>query len=73
MTLGMHFGNCGSLYAPFQGLLSLLGITVELGYEILDINLVLDYQKSILEVLREGQLLVDVYLIWWLSASSASL
>ena len=49
-----------------------LGINVELGQETLEIALVLDGQKSSIEVLSEVQLLVDVSLTWWLSASSAA-
>ena len=58
----MNFGNCGSLRAPVLGLLVSLGMDVELGQEGLDIALVLDEQKDVLEVLSEDQLLVDVSL-----------
>ena len=64
MDLGIHFDNCGSLRDPVMGLLSSLGIDDELGQENLDINLVLDVQKASIEVLREGQILVYVSLIW---------
>ena len=49
-----------------------LGINVELGQETLEIALVLDGQKSSIEVLSEVQLLVSVYIALWLSASSTS-
>ena len=62
MDLVVHFGNYDSLRAPVTGLLVYLGIDVELGKEGLNITLVLNVQKASLEVLSEGQLLVDVYL-----------
>ena len=65
----MQFDNCGSLRAPIPGLLISLGIDVELVKEGLYIALVLDGQKASLEVLSEGQLLVSVFLTWWLSDS----
>ena len=65
----MHFDNCGSLLAPVPGLLFYLGIDVELGQEGSDITLVIDGQKTRLELLSESQLLVAVSLAWWLSAS----
>ena len=36
----------------------------------LEISLVLDLHKTILEVLSEGQILVAASLAWWLRASS---
>ena len=60
------------LRAPVPVLLVSLCIDVELGQEVLDINLVLDGQKAILEVLSEVQLLVAVSLTWCISTSSAA-
>ena len=67
----MKFVNCGSIYAPVPGLLVSLDIDVELVQEGLDITLVLDGHKASLEVLSEGQIIIDVSLSWWLSDSSA--
>ena len=64
MALGSHFDNCGSFCAPVPGLLVYLVIYVESGKEILDITLVLDFQKASLEVLSDGQIIVAVSLIW---------
>ena len=72
MALGMHIENCGSLRAPVLGLLVSLGIDVELGQEGLYINLVLDVQKTRLELFSEGQLLVAVSITWWLSDTPSS-
>ena len=72
MNLGVHFDNFGSLYASVPGLLISLGMYVELGKKILEITLVLDGQKASFEVLSGGQILVALYLAWFLSASSAS-
>ena len=47
-----------------------MGIGFKLVQEVLDIVYILDGYKSSLEVLGEVQLLVDVSLAWWLSASS---
>ena len=69
----MHVDSCGILRAPVPGLIVSLGIDVELEQEGLDIYLVLDGQKSSLEFLSYGQLLVAVSLAWCLSYSSASL
>ena len=69
MDLGVHFGSFGSLRAPIPGLLIYLGIYVELGQENLDITLVLDVQKTRLELISEGQILVAVSLACWISAS----
>ena len=66
----MHFGNFCGLYSPVLGLLFSLGTYVELVQEVLYITLVLDGQRGILEVLSKVQMLVYVYLIWWISASS---
>ena len=70
LAMGMYFGNCGSLCDPFPGILVYVGIYVELGQKGLDITLVLGGHKSSLEVLSEAQLIVDVSLTLWLSASS---
>ena len=72
MALGMHIENGGSLRAPVLGLLVSLGIDVELGQEGLYINLVLDVQKTRLELFSEGQLLVAVSITWWLSDTPSS-
>ena len=72
VDLGMNFENGGSLRAPVPCLIVSLGIDVELGQEILGITLVLDGQNAILEVLSKVQLLVAVYLVWWLSDSSST-
>ena len=69
VELGMIFWNCGIIYAPVTGLLVSLGLCIELVQERLDINLVLDGHKTILEVLSEVQILIAVSLDWWLSAS----
>ena len=66
----MHFGNFGGLCSPVLGLLFSLGTYVELVQEVLYITLVLGGQRGILEVLSKVQMLVYVYLIWWISASS---
>ena len=68
----MYVDNCGSICAPVPGLLVSLGIDVELGQEGLDNNLVIYGQKSILEVLSEGQILVVVSLTWCLSDHSTA-
>ena len=60
MDLVMHFESCGSLRAPVPGLLIYLSIWIELGHEVLDITLILDVQKAILEVLSEVQIFVAV-------------
>ena len=73
VALRMNVDNCGSIRAPVPALLVSLVIYVELGQEGSYITLVLDGQKSSLEFLSEGQLLVAVFLDWWLSASSTSL
>ena len=70
MDLGVHFGGFVSLRDPIPGLLIYLGIYVELGQENLDITLVLDVQKTRLELISEGQILVAVPLACWISASS---
>ena len=70
VALGVHFEKCGSLRAPVPGLLFSLGVYVELVQEGLDITLVLDVQKAILEVPNESQLLFAASLSWWISASS---
>ena len=72
VALGVHFDNCGSPCAPIPGLLVSLVICVELGQEGLIVTLVLDGQKSSLEVLGWGQILVAVFLAWWISPSSSS-
>ena len=69
MALGTKSENGGSLCAPLPGLLVSVGIDVDLVQEVLKITLVLDVQKTSLELLSEVQLLVDVSLAWWLSAS----
>ena len=69
LALGMHFYNYGSLRAPVLGLLIYLGIYVELGQEIFDITLVLGWHKAILGVLSEVQIIVSVFLAWWISDS----
>ena len=51
MAVGIHFGIFGSLCVPVPGLLVYLGIDVELVQEGLDISLILDIYKAILEVL----------------------
>ena len=71
MSLRMIFGNFGCICYPVPGLLVSLDIDVELGQKVLDITLVLDGQKSRLEVLREGQILVALFLTCWINASSA--
>ena len=73
MALGVHFENCGSLCDHFPGLLFFLVIYVKLGKEGLGITLVLDVYKSSLEVLSEGQIIVSVYLVLWISYSSTDL
>ena len=70
--MGIHFGNYCSLRALVPGLLVSLGIGVELGQEGLDNNLVIYGQKSRLEVLIEGQILVVVSLTWCLSDPSTA-
>ena len=60
----MYFDNCGGLHDPVPGLLVSLGIDIELAKEVLDMNLVIDYQNSSLEALSEGQILVSVSLTW---------
>ena len=42
MALGMHFDSFGSLYDPVLSLLFSLGVDIELGQEVLDIDLVID-------------------------------
>ena len=73
MVLDMHFENCFIHRAPVLGLLVSLSIYVELVHTGLDITLVLDDQKSILEFLSEDCLISAVSLAWWLSASSTDL
>ena len=73
MDLGVRFDNCGSIRAPVPGLLISLVIYIELVQEVLDIALVLDGQKSSLEVLIEVQILVFVSLAWWICDSFAAL
>ena len=72
VALGMQFGNDCSLRAPGTGVLFSLGIDVELGQEVLDNNLVIYGQKSRLEVLSGGQILVVVSLTWCLSDHSTA-
>ena len=72
VDLDMNFDICGSIRAPVTGLIASIGIGVELVQDVLDITLVLDNQKASLEVLSEGQLLVDISLAWYLSASYAA-
>ena len=60
--LGMKFEYCDSLCDPVLGLLISLGIDVELVQGSLGTTLVLDVQRTRLEVLGEGQLLVAVSL-----------
>ena len=72
VALGMHFDNFGSLHAPVPGLIFSLGIDVELGQEGLYITLVLDGQKSSLEVLSEGHILASISFDWLFSDSSAA-
>ena len=71
MAFGMHFDNCGSICDPVPGLLVSLGVYVEFLQEGLNINLVLYFQKTSLEVLSEGHLLVSVSLTWCLIYYSA--
>ena len=68
----MYFDNIGSLCAPVPGLLVSLDIYAEFGQEGLDIILVLGGQKASLELISEGQLIVDVSLSWLISPSSTS-
>ena len=70
VALGVHFEKCGSLRSPVPSLLFSLGFYVELVQEGLDITLVLDGQKAILEVPNEIQLIFSASLSWWISASS---
>ena len=70
VDLEMHFDNGGSLRSPVPDLLVSMGIDVELGQEGLDITLVLDVQKSSIEVLSKSQILVAASLTWCLSDSS---
>ena len=72
MALGAHFENWGSLRSPVLCILVSLGIYVELVHEVLDVTLLLDGQKFILEFLSDGLILVSVSLYWWLSASSTA-
>ena len=58
----MNFEYCDSLCDPVLGLLISLGIDVELVQGSLGTALVLDVQRTRLEVLGEGQLLVAVSL-----------
>ena len=62
MALGMNFESCGGIRDPVLGLFFYLGIQVKLVQEGLDTTLVLDGHKYRIEVLSEGQLLVDVSL-----------
>ena len=70
MNLGIHFENLDSLSAPVPGLLVSLGVCVGLVHEGLEITLVLDGQKSRLEVLSQGHIVVVVSTDLWLSAYS---
>ena len=70
MALGMHFENCGSICEPVTRLIISLGSNVDMGQEGLDITLVLDGKNTSLQVLSAGQILVAVYLYWWINASS---
>ena len=54
----MHFDYLGSLHNPVPSLLVSLCIYVELGYEGLDVILVLDSQEADLEVLIQGQIIL---------------
>ena len=58
MALEIHFENCGILRAPVPGLFVYLDIYVKLGQEGLDITLIFDIQKSILEVLVSARFLL---------------
>ena len=68
----MHFYNCGNLRATVPGLILSLVICIELVHGGLDIILVVDDQKAILELHSEGQFLFDVSLAWCLSDSSTA-
>ena len=72
MDLEIQFDSFGSICAPVLGIFVSLGNYVELGQENSDISLILDCYKASLEVLGEGQLLVDISLTWWFSASSTT-
>ena len=72
MSLRMIFGNFGCICYPVPGLLVSLDIDVELGQKVLDITLVLDGQKSRLEVLSEGHILASISFDWLFSDSSAA-
>ena len=68
-ALGIQSDDCGSLHAPFPGLIVSVVVDVELVQEGLDITLFTDVHKATLEVLGEVHLLVSVSLAWWISAS----
>ena len=68
-ALGIQSDDCGSLHAPFPGLIFSVVVDVELVQEGLDITLFTDVHKATLEVLGEVHLLVSVSLAWWISAS----
>ena len=70
MALGTHFDNCASICEPVTRLIISLGSNVDMGQEGLDITLVLDGKNTSLQVLSAGQILVAVYLYWWINASS---
>ena len=60
MSMGVHSDYCVSLRAPVLVLLITVDIYVELVHEGLGIILVLDGYQSIIEVLSQVQLLVDI-------------
>ena len=60
MSMGMNLDCFGSIHAPVPGLITSLVIFVELGHEGLNITLVFDGLEASVEVLSQGQLLIDV-------------
>ena len=58
--MGMNLDYFGSIHAPVPGLITSLVILVELGHEVLNITLVLDGLEANVEIISQGQLLIDV-------------
>ena len=56
----MNLDCFGSIHAPLPKLITSLVILVELVHEVLNITLVLDGLEASVEVLSQGQLLIDV-------------